>query len=552
MHTAHLEAHPENEQRCSVRSQMMQAIHDSDEKCDPIVPYPSDVTMKLMAARPERIPATFRLSANYKQKLDQSKCQAVYARSTTTALHASISERRTPTPDFRVAQVNSKITFFNNVSSFKISTKELTSLLDAAKKLPVNYNWSKENREITQPMNQGLCGSCWAVATATCLSDVFVVSKKTKANPNISSTYVLSCFPQGQCNGGDPGQAINDMEANGVATDSCLDYSWCTNTGCGGDPLKHFDSRGVNQYIPACKCNKPAPEYLRYYADGTEAICIPPNLDDFTSMEQVNIKYYLQGLYGQTGDEYANLSSLRYQDIQSLIKNHIYNYGPVIGGFHVFKNFFRGDYAETNGIYVETVSYGGVPGVNYNDVERDWVGSHAVVIVGWGREKVHGEEVDYWVVRNSWGTDWGNKGFWKMAMYGDDPVKKYENRFSQFEYPSIVNTDEGIALTGGVILVKAGRIEAFQQGTMTAVVPATVQPSSPMTWFSFAVLTLFLFTLYKIYSKYPPDSALMLVGKTFVALILTGYLLSIDPVSSSNRYSTLEEMIKKRKMKLRK
>jgi len=137
-------------------------------------------------------------------------------------------------------------------------------------------------------------------------------------------------------------------------------------------------------------------------------------------------------------------------------------------------------------------------------------------------------------------------------MYGDDPVKKYENRFSQFEYPSIVNTDEGIALTGGVILVKAGRIEAFQQGTMTAVVPATVQPSSPMTWFSFAVLTLFLFTLYKIYSKYPPDSALMLVGKTFVALILTGYLLSIDPVSSSNRYSTLEEMIKKRKMKLRK
>jgi hypothetical protein len=102
MHTAHLEDHPENEQRCSVRSQMMKTIHESDEKCDPIVPYPSDVKMKLMADRPERIPATFRLSANYQQKLDQSKCQAVYPRATTTALRTSIAEHRAPAPDFRL------------------------------------------------------------------------------------------------------------------------------------------------------------------------------------------------------------------------------------------------------------------------------------------------------------------------------------------------------------------------------------------------------------------------------------------------------------------
>lgn len=552
-HQEHIEDHadPEMATHLSAHSAVIQAIHESSEMCQPIVPYPTDVKLKaMMQHQPEKIPATFHLKANYNQILDQAKCQAMYQRVSSKALLASISDKQMH-PSFRVAQVNSKITFFNNVPSFKISDTDLKNLLNAAKNLPTHYNWATVNPEITTPQNQGLCGSCWAVSSATCLSDTFVVSKRVKANPMISPTYILSCLPQGQCNGGDPGKAVNDMENNGVSTNSCLDYSWCNNTGCGGDPLKHFDAQNVNQYIPSCKCNKPSSEYFRYFADQTEAICIPPNLSDFSSMEQVNIKYYLQGLYGQTGTDYANLANVSYKDIQSLIKNHIYNYGPVLGGFHVFKNFFKGSYSETNGIYIETASYDGVPGVNYLEVERDWVGSHAVVIVGWGTDTVHGESVDYWVVRNSWGTSWGDGGYWKMGMYGNDANKKYQNRFSQFEYPSIVNTDEGIALTGGVILMKAGKIEAFQQGVLTGVVPVkTVAASSTATWFSFAIFILFLFALYKIYSKQPSDSNWLLIGKTFLVVIITGYVLAIDPTSSMNRYSTLEEMAQKRKMKL--
>ena len=44
----------------------------------------------------------------------------------------------------------------------------------------------------------------------------------------------------------------------------------------------------------------------------------------------------------------------------------------------------------------------------YDETECDGkVVNHAVVIVGWGN--LNG--LDYWIVRNSWGTGWGKRGY---------------------------------------------------------------------------------------------------------------------------------------------
>ncbi|KIH45097.1 papain family cysteine protease [Ancylostoma duodenale] len=82
----------------------------------------------------------------------------------------------------------------------------------------------------------------------------------------------------------------------------------------------------------------------------------------------------------------------------SAIQRDILKNGPVVAAFTVYEDFMH----YRTGIYKYT----------YGDEQ----GGHAVKIIGWGSEN----GVPYWIIANSWNSDWGENGFFRMIRGEDD------------------------------------------------------------------------------------------------------------------------------------
>jgi C1A family cysteine protease len=50
--------------------------------------------------------------------------------------------------------------------------------------------------------------------------------------------------------------------------------------------------------------------------------------------------------------------------------------------------------------------------------------NHAITIVGYGTHSGHGCK-DYWLIRNSWGSSWGDDGFFKLCAERSGRTKEF-------------------------------------------------------------------------------------------------------------------------------
>ena len=228
----------------------------------------------------------------------------------------------------------------------------IKSPLKPVKDLPEQYIWNNIDGTsyLTNIRNQHVpqyCGSCWAHAATSALSDRIKIARKAAwPDINIAPQVLISCSGDDGCHGGEAYNAFEWMNKNEVTDETCSIYR-----------ARGHDN-GV-ECAPMTVCENCMPN---------EPCFVP---DEY--------KIYGTDEYGQVSGEEAMMQE-------------IYQRGPIACGIAVPDSLE--DY--TGGIYEDTTG------------DMDIV--HDISIVGYGVEN----GTKYWTVRNSWGSHFGEDGFFRV------------------------------------------------------------------------------------------------------------------------------------------
>ncbi|XP_025198377.1 cathepsin B-like cysteine proteinase 6 [Melanaphis sacchari] len=230
------------------------------------------------------------------------------------------------------------------------------------KKFDARKHW-RRCKTIGAIRDQGNCGACWAFSTTGAFADRLCVATKGKYNQLMSAEELTFCCHTCGfgCYGGDPLQAWIHFKNHGVVsggnyntTDGCQPYQIA--------PCHHCQS-GVgscesHQVEKNHKCSK------KCYGN--------KNINFRSDHSKTKNAYYLA-----------------FESIQKDVQT----YGPVEASFDVYDDFLH----YKSGVYSKTKN-------------AKFLAAHSVKLIGWGVE--HG--VDYWLMVNSWGKEWGHKGLFKI------------------------------------------------------------------------------------------------------------------------------------------
>lgn len=211
--------------------------------------------------------------------------------------------------------------------------------------------------------DQGSCGSCWAFGAVEVMSDRECIHSKGKQNFHYSSENLVSCchLCGFGCNGGFPGSAFQYWVHSGIVSGGAFN-----------------STQGCQPYeIPPCEHHVPGSRPACSEGGGTpkcQKTCESSYASDYESDLHHGSKHY----------------SIDQDETQ--IKYEIMTNGPVEGAFTVYVDFLH----YKSGVYQHTH---GLP-----------LGGHAIRILGWGEEG----GTPYWLCANSWNTDWGDNGYFKI------------------------------------------------------------------------------------------------------------------------------------------
>jgi len=170
----------------------------------------------------------------------------------------------------------------------------------------------------------------------------------------LNAQVIVNCRAGGSCEGGNPGGVYEYASKEGIPDSSCEQY-------VATDGTCNSKTRCKDCTWPPCPVGQTCQ-------------------DKCWAVKHMNYKV-------------SHYYSVRGAD---KMKAELYKNGPISCGIEATDKFE----AYTGGIYSEKKLF---PMIN-----------HEIAVVGWGTDAKSGQ--GYWIGRNSWGTYWGENGFFKMAM----------------------------------------------------------------------------------------------------------------------------------------